>query len=305
MNIRRLEAFTKVVDLGSVTRAASVLNIAQPALSQQIIALEATFGVQLLDRSPSGVTATEAGKVLYRHARKIMAELEEARRSVLEKEGGLSGNVAVGLAGWSSASLLGPALIREVRERYPRIRLQVCDSFLIRLSEMVLNGQLDLAVLYGDRPARGLEYIALGEERFHIAAPPGLLPKTGDVIGHETLATLPLVLPIRQSFARLMVERACESVGREPDITVEVFSWNNLIAALEAGCGATVLPREVAAAVARRTELEIRPLEDTMAMPTVMCIPDSEGLSDAAFAVYRIVDRLVRGLPLAKATAPG
>ncbi|WP_417718527.1 LysR substrate-binding domain-containing protein [Salipiger sp.] len=303
MDTRRLEAFTKVVDLGSVTRAASVLHIAQPALSQQIISLEGEFRVQLLNRSTRGVTPTEAGKVLYRYAKTIMRQVDEARRGVLEQGGELTGSVSVGLAGWSSASLLGPRLIAEVHEHHPGIRLQICDSFLIRLSEMVLNGQLDMAVLYGDHAARGLNYIAVGEESFRIAAPPGLLPEGVEVIDHEALAALPLVMPIRESFARLMVERACETVGRAPDITVEVFSCSNLIAALEAGCGATVVPVEVAESLAARTELEIRPLHKDMRMPMSMCIPDSEGLSDAAFAVYQIMDRLVRGRPAMRGAA--
>lgn len=303
MDTRRLEAFTKVVDLGSVTRAASVLNIAQPALSQQVISLEAEFNTKLLNRSTRGVTPTESGKVLYRYAKTILRQVDEARRDVLEHEGAMTGTVQVGLAGWSSASLLGPALIAEVHARFPGIRLQICDSFLIRLSEMVLNGQLDMAVLYGDRAARGLNYISMGEERFCLAAPPGLLPEGREAIVHERLADLPLVMPIRESFARLMVERACETVGKSPNITVEVFSCSNLIAALEAGCGATVVPVAVADSLSQRTQLEVRALADDMQMPLSMCIPDSEGLSDAAFEVHQILTRLVRGRPAMQGAA--
>lgn len=297
MDTRRLEAFTKVVDLGSVTRAASVLNIAQPALSQQIISLETEFQAKLLNRSTRGVTPTEAGKVLYRYAKTILRQVDQARQGVLEQDGEMRGAVSVGLAPWSSASLIGPALIAEVHRTYPGIRLQVCDSFQIRLSEMVLNGQLDMAVLYGDKPARGLNYGGIGTERFCIAAVPGLLPEGRAMIDTGTLAGLPLIMPIRQSFARLMVERACESVGRPPDVTVEVFSEGNLVAALEAGCGATVLPRAVAESLSQRLVLETRALDESLTMPMSLCISDSEGLSDAAYAVYQILDRLVRGRP--------
>lgn len=294
MDTRRLEAFIKVVDLGSVTRAASVLNIAQPALSQKIILLEEEFSAKLLNRSTRGVTPTEAGKVLYRYAMTIMRQVEDAQRSVLQDDGRMTGSVSIGLAGWSSPSLLGPELITEVRALYPEIRLQICDTFLIRLSEMVLNRQLDMAVLYGDNPTRGLTYIPIGEECFRVAAPPGLLPDNMPAISPEALAELPLVMPIRESFARLMVERACQAAGKEPNITVEVFSKSNLIAALEAGGGATVLPIEVAESLSQRTQLDIRPLAEDMSMPLSMCIPDSEGLSDAAYAVFQVLDRLVR-----------
>lgn len=303
MDTKRLEAFTKVVDLGSVTRAASVLNIAQPALSQQIISLETEFQAKLLNRSTRGVTPTEAGKVLYRYAKTILRQVDQARQGVLELDGEMRGNVSVGLAPWSSASLIGPDLIGEVHRSYPGIRLQICDSFQIRLSEMVLNGQLDMAVLYGDKPARGLNYSGIGTERFCIAAVPGVLPEGRKLIDNDTLVELPLVMPIRQSFARLMVERACESVGRPPDVTVEVFSENNLVAALEAGCGATVLPRAVAESLSQRLVLDTRALDPSLAMPMSVCIPDSEGLSDAAYAVYQILDRLVRRRPALQGAA--
>lgn len=292
MDTRRLEAFTKVVDLGSVTRAASVLNIAQPALSQQIISLETEFSAKLLNRSTRGVTPTDAGKVLYRYAKTILRQVEEARSSVLEQKGLMVGSVSVGLAPWSSVSLLGSDLISQIRLHHPGIRLQICDSFMIRLSEMVLNGQLDMALLYGENPARGLSYIPVGEEQFIVAAPPGVLPRSEDVVENSVLAEMPLVMPVKQSFARLMVERACESVNKAPDITVEVHSARNLIAALEAGSGVTVLPIEVAETFARITPLEIRPLAKEMRMPISLCIPDSEGLSDAAYAVYQLLEKL-------------
>ncbi len=294
MDTRRLEAFIKVVDLGSVTRAASILNIAQPALSQQIIGLEAEFRAQLLLRSTRGVTPTAAGDVLYRYARRIIRQVEEARQSVQELDGTLKGTVSVGLAGWSSVSLLGPKLIAAVREEHPGIRLQICDTFLIRLSEMVLKGQLDMAVLYGDRPVRGLHYSPIGTERFWFVAPPGLIRKQDTPLTGEQLAALPFVLPTRESFARAMVETACDKAGRLPDVTAEVFSYDNLVSALATGCGGTVLPRTVGEMLSERTPLELHALGEDMQMPLSMCIPDSSGLSDAAYAVHGILEGLLR-----------
>ncbi|MFV0491349.1 MAG: LysR substrate-binding domain-containing protein [Pseudorhodobacter sp.] len=294
MDTRRLAAFIKVVDLGSVTRAAAVLHIAQPALSQQIISLETEFQAQLLNRSTRGVTPTDAGRVLYRYAQSILRQVDEARRSVLEQGESLIGNVSVGLAVWSSVSHLGPKLIVEVHKAFPRIRLQICDSFMIRLSEMVLNGQLDMAVIYGDHPPRGLNYIPLGEEQFHIAAAPGLLPPGNGPIGVKELADIPLVMPVGLSFARSVVERACKSVGRQANVTIEVFSTDNLLAALENKCAATVLPPEFTADLAKRTKLEFRDIDTEMVLPMSICIPDSSGLSDTAFAVYQILERLLR-----------
>ena len=82
MNFRRLKYFVKIVDIGSLTQAAEVLHIAQPALSQQVATLEGELDQQLLIRTKRGVTPTEAGKILYTHARTILRQCEQAQLSV-------------------------------------------------------------------------------------------------------------------------------------------------------------------------------------------------------------------------------
>lgn len=82
MNFRRLKYFVKIVDIGSLTQAAEVLHIAQPALSQQVATLEGELDQQLLIRTKRGVTPTEAGKVLYAHARTILRQCEQAQLAV-------------------------------------------------------------------------------------------------------------------------------------------------------------------------------------------------------------------------------
>lgn len=76
---RQLRYFAKVVELGGITRAAESLHIAQPALSQQISKLEDQFGTQLLVRTSKGISPTENGRILYRHANFVMQQLEQAR----------------------------------------------------------------------------------------------------------------------------------------------------------------------------------------------------------------------------------
>lgn len=292
MDTRRLDAFVKIVDLGSVTRAAAILRIAQPALSQQIAGLEAEFKVQLLVRSTKGVTPTPAGLVLYRYARSIHRQLQEARRGILDASRELSGSVALGLAPWSSASLIGPTLLRAVRAQYPGILLHVCDIFGITFSELTLRGRMDLAVLYGDTPPRGLHYRRVGIERFHLVASPRLLA-SGEPVSIDTLAGLPLILPTEESFLRQMVERACQGAGSAPQVVAEVYSTDLLSAALIDGIGATVLPKAVAASLRHHDRLAILPTEPALTMPVSICIPDSAGLSDAAYAVHELVTAAV------------
>src|SRR5256885_16778361 len=108
MNLRRLKYFVKIVDIGSLTQAADVLHIAQPALSQQLATLEGEVRQQLLLRTKRGVTPTEAGKVLYRHAQLILRQCEQARGDRAARGRGVSGAVSVGLGPGTPAA--GPAL---------------------------------------------------------------------------------------------------------------------------------------------------------------------------------------------------
>jgi LysR family nitrogen assimilation transcriptional regulator len=98
MNLRRLKYFVKIVDIGSLTQAAEVLHIAQPALSQQVATLEGELDQQLLIRTKRGVTPTEAGKILYTHARTILRQCEQAQLAVNNVGQTLRGQVSIGLA---------------------------------------------------------------------------------------------------------------------------------------------------------------------------------------------------------------
>src|SRR5260370_14838448 len=119
MDTRRLKSFLKIVDTGSLTRAAAALNIAQPALSQQLQSLEAHFRQKLLIRSQQGVTPTEAGRVLYRHAQAILKQFEQAEADVKRSSTPLSGHVSVALAPFTARRPLSLALPLSARAAPP------------------------------------------------------------------------------------------------------------------------------------------------------------------------------------------
>jgi len=296
LDTRRLEAFVKVVDLGSMSRAAKLLNIAQPALSQQIASLEVDFKRKLLDRSARGVRPTDAGRTLYRYAKSIQRQIDEARRTILDNQPELTGNITIGLAPLSSATLLATPLLMQVRERFPGIVLHIYDSFGIVLSEMMLKGSMDMAVLYGDRPVTGLDYKPLMREDFFLVAPHSMcseLPQSESVSAAE-VAQFDLLLPYRESFLRQAVERACAEVGLRPRIVAEIHSQSALSSAIAAGMGATVLPMSIAKVLPNFDELCIRRIDAPAAsLQMSLCISDNVALSDAAFAVYKILLEII------------
>ncbi|MDR6871760.1 LysR family nitrogen assimilation transcriptional regulator [Bosea sp. BE125] len=299
MDTKRLEAFLKVVDLGSVTRAANVLNVAQPALSQQIASLEVEFKKQLLIRSTRGVTPTEAGQILYRYAQMVQRQIEEARRSILDSGAAVSGNVTVGLAPLSTASLIAPALLREVRSRFPGIVLNIFDSFGVTLSEMTLKGRMDMAVLYGDTPVRGLSYTRLFDEPFYLVAAPAFDIGGGSetAISVSELAKIELVLPARESYLRQAIERACSEAGVRARVVAEIHALPTLATAVLEGMAATVLPWPIASTLLVGMKPVIRRIASASAsLPMSLGIPDNVALSDAAFAVYGVLNEQIQAL---------
>jgi len=149
MNLRRLKYFVKIVDIGSLTQAAEVLHIAQPALSQQLATLEGELKQQLLIRTKRGVTPTEAGNILYMHATTILRQCEQAHSAVNCVGQSLAGQVSVGLALGSVSSTLSMPLLQTVREQYPGILLYLNENFPSTLNELVSAGRMDMAVIHG------------------------------------------------------------------------------------------------------------------------------------------------------------
>ena len=173
MNLRRLQYFVKIVDIGSLTQAADILHVAQPALSQQLATLEGEVRQQLLVRTKRGVTPTEAGKVLYRHAQLILRQCEQAQADMNAAGQGLSGAVSVGLApGTAAAGLAAAAAAHRARARHPGIVLYLNETYGTTLSELVMNGRMDLAVLYGGTTAvHGLAFQPLLREPLFLVGP--------------------------------------------------------------------------------------------------------------------------------------
>ena len=128
MNFRRLKYFVKIVDIGSLTQAAEVLHIAQPALSQQVATLEGELNQQLLIRTKRGVTPTDAGKILYTHARAILRQCEQAQLAVHNVGQALSGQVSIGFAPGTAASSITMPLLQAVRAEFPEIVIYLHEN---------------------------------------------------------------------------------------------------------------------------------------------------------------------------------
>ena len=240
MKLRQLRYFVRIVELGSMSRAALDLNLVQSALSQQISRLEGELATRLLQRSSKGVVPTEAGLAFFREAQLTLRHAEQAVRAAQQSR--LSGTVSVGLAS-TTAAVLGVPLMRAMRERYPDVRLHLVESMSGHLTSMLNARQLDLAVLFDTGVARRWSVMPLLEEKLYLMRP--RLAGEADAAASTTMAQLegvPLILPTGAHGLRSTLDAAFARVGFKPELVAEVDSLTMLMDAVCAGLGATVQP---------------------------------------------------------------
>lgn len=294
VNFKTLKSFVTAVDARSLSAAAAQLGVAQPALSQHIASLEEHFKLKLLNRSNAGVAPTAAGNELYRHAQIMLSHLEQVERELMNRtdESFISGPVSIGLATYSTASALSMPLLQAVRSTYPGVNLFINDNFGLVLSEMVMTGRLDMAIIYAGSPMKGLTLQPLLTEDLFLIAPPGMAleQQDGQSIALRALAGVDLLLPSRMHFLRRMVDEAFARVGVMPNIRAEIESAETLRQAIQAGVGATILPSALADFPPAANPPVIRRIVEPGLQATVsLCVPDHLPMSDQARAVLEIL----------------
>lgn len=285
MELRQLRYFTRVVQLGSMGRAAADLGVVTSALSQQITRLESELSTRLLVRTATGVQATDAGLAFLRQAQLALRHADDAVLAAQQQR--LSGHVSVGLAPTTGA-VLGLPLMQAMRERYPGVRLHLVESLSGHLADMLNARRLDLAVLFRSEEARHWSVLPLLVERlFLIGLPtlPGLAALKGRArVRLSSLGGLPLILPTGPHGLRATLDAAFAGTGTVPQVAAEIDSLALLMDAVRAGLGATLQP---GAAIARLDAgaLAVREVADAQAERRNLLVSVSDGeLSPAALA---------------------
>lgn len=287
MNLRRLKYFVNIVDIGSLTQAAEVLHIAQPALSQQVATLENEMDQQLLIRTKRGVTPTEAGKILYAHARAILRQCEQAQLAVVNAGQTLNGQVCIGLAPGTAASSLTMPLLQQVREQHPDILVYLHENSGSMLNDKVASGQLDMAVLYDRTPTAGITSVLLMKEELYVVG-------TGDCPGSTVeladVARMNLFLPRDYSAVRKRVDEAFSLRRLSARIIGEIESLSMLTAAVASGMGVTVLPESAARALTDDSQAWMsRIISPSLNLPLSLNVSARMALSPSAQAVKDIL----------------
>jgi len=262
MDLKQLEYFVRVAELGSFTRAAVALDVAQPALSRQVRLLEVELRQSLLTRNGRGATPTEAGKLLLEHGRGILHQVERAREELGRVRGALAGRVALGLPP-SVAKAMAVPLIREFRRRMPDATLSISEGLSVGMQESLITGRLDIALLYNASPSPEIELTPLLEEPLFLVqrrnGKPAASARPRPVPLHE-VAKLPLVIPSRPNAIRMLVENEMAVLGCRPQVVLEIDGVAAILDLVEDGAGSAILSRNAVATSAHPQAFAIRPI---------------------------------------------
>jgi LysR family nitrogen assimilation transcriptional regulator len=304
MEFRQLKYFVRIVELSSFSKAAQDLFIAQPALSNQIRNLEKELNTQLLSRSVRGVTPTEAGKTLYRHAQAIIRQIEHLKYEVENESANPKGSVSIGIP-TSVSNVLASPLIAATQKRYPEIKLQIVESLSGHLEELVSNGRIEMSLLF-DSPltdsqkldkATGFSLIKtpiLEEELFLQTTATLSYKKT---ITLAAAAKLNFVLPGKSNATRQLIDLAFAKAGINLKVITELDSLSTIQSVVEDGLGATILSLSAFIGNQKGRKSRAYSIQNADLKRTVsLCTSNTVALSTAAKCIANIVPEIAQNL---------
>ncbi|WP_231906453.1 LysR substrate-binding domain-containing protein [Cupriavidus gilardii] len=290
MDLKHLRYFARIVELESITAAADALHIAQPSLSQHVANLEAELDARLLVRGPSGTRPTDTGHILYRHAKMVLRQMEEAKAAVQHGRDVPCGHVTVGLP-TSTSRVLALPLLRHVTEHFPDITLEIVEGSSADLAESLALQKLDLAVAMDVQQRPNMQSTPLLDEQLMLVGRP--------IAGHPhaiTLAqaaALPLLLPSFPNSVRVLCDRALVSAGLQCRLVAETSAVSVLLSAVREGLGWTILPWSALAGDEDDQLAAMSIADATLERRVSLCLSSSASLSLACRSVEAALQAIV------------
>ena len=239
MNFNHLRAFATIADAGGFARAASRLNLSQPALSRQIHALEAELGVPLFDRIGRRIQLTAEGEDLLRRSRRLLADVESLGERARSLKAGESGILRVAATPQVIENMLAEFLT-QYRRRHPGVEVHLVEDGGVRLHGRLERGDVHLAMTatVGTRFHDRLLY------PMHLLAALSPAHRLGRraVLEIEELADEPLLLLRREFGSREWFDAACQVDNIRPHVLLESAAPHTLIALAATGYGIAIIP---------------------------------------------------------------
>jgi len=288
MELRSLSYFTRIAELGSITRAASHLRLAQPALTRHVQRLEEELGVALFTRANRGVRLTEAGQLLLESAIRILRDVERTGDEIRAQDAHPSGRIILGITP-TLCPILVPDLFARMRRDFPRVELKVMHAGMVRLEEFVIDGRVDVALLSELSRSRLIVSTRLAPEEMVLVTAPGARPR--GTVGGEELSQTPLILGdgLRAAMDGLLAGR-----GIELNVEIEVNDHETIRLMVQAGAAAAILPYSSVARECARGLIDAhRITEDGIFRTLALGVRVSRAASLAREAMVRTITRVV------------
>ena len=254
MRLRQLACFVRVCELGSITKAAVELNIAQPALGLQIRGLEHEFDAALLVRSSRGVKPTAAGELVLEWGRNISRQHKDLRHRVKELNRDKPTSITLGMTSSLTQLLAGP-IIEAARESLPTVGIKIIEGLSQYIAEWVDEERVDIGLGFGPVGSAAVETTALMHDRLYYLSAPGTPDGT---ITLEEVLSMPLAVPDEQNSVRHAVEAAARTIDLP---VIGIYEIGSIQAAREIarrGIAGAIAPYGGVATDHQRGELSVR-----------------------------------------------
>jgi LysR family transcriptional regulator, nitrogen assimilation regulatory protein len=287
IQLRQLRYFVAIVDSGSFSRAATMVYVAQSALSSQIAELEQELGIMLLHRTPRGARPTAAGEVMYRDATHILRLFEKIPQNVRATGLEAAGPVSIGMSS-TLAGFLATSFIKACKDALPNVNLSFLTEDSVSLRNRLVQHTLDLAVLFEEEPLAGLTRTELFRQRLFLLHMDQARRQTSG-LSLAQVARWPLILPAPPNGLRRLLDREFSTAGLSVQIVAEIHNFAGGIAAVHSGIGATILPMGDLSVIPGADGIIVTPIDGPMRVTASLVYPEDVPLSPAAAAVRSVM----------------
>ncbi|SCZ06659.1 LysR family transcriptional regulator [Microvirga guangxiensis] len=267
-------AFVTVAQLGNFTRAASLLNLSQPALTVRIRNLEESLGVRLFDRNTRTVSLTRIGRELVPALQRILRDLDAVVAQARDLAAQRHGIVRLAALPSFAAGVL-PEIIAQFRETNPKISFVIHDVIASEVIAQVREEQVDLGLTGGRIVDPDFEVLHTTQDHMHVVYPVGHSFGDMEQVGVEALIRHPLILMHPPTSVRAVVDAAFLTASRLPVIAAEATYMSTAVGMVRAGLGAAIVPGSAMEVRAEQT-LRSRPVDDQRFTREVSIIKKAE-----------------------------
>lgn len=294
ITLRQLRYFVEIARSRSFSRASEHLNIAQPALSQNISALEEDLGGSLFERRPRGVELTPAGQRLLASAVELLARADGLKDDIEGGDARPAGAVRLWVAGSLAGTLVAP-LFKAVAAQCPGVELTVREGLSFEAPALVESGQAHLAVMPSPSELQGMESLPIFEERFTLFGAYAAMRRKPQEIAFSDVAGLPLAEPDRAHDLRKIIERAANAIGRRLDVRYELNSPAMLVGVVKEGLAYSIMPPSACHEAIAAKSIAGRPVVGPeLSRVQAVVWPSDRPLSTAAVTVRDMLVKLIR-----------